>query len=157
MVLFFKSLWGKFSLFTPAGLFIILYFDYNRSICCLLLAWTEYPDHSLWWRVICLLMKGQWICLSTILLLNRLTETPSFMVICRFKLPCLFQGAYILLDYVSLCSFSVERRSKMLYNYQSKLTGNDKNNRKWPKGWVWNLNMWDVGGGALIPEDLLII
>lgn len=25
-------------------------------------------------------MKGQWICLSTTLLLNRLTETPSFMV-----------------------------------------------------------------------------
>lgn len=25
-------------------------------------------------------MKGQWICLSTILLLNRLTETVSFMV-----------------------------------------------------------------------------
>lgn len=83
--------------------------------------------------VICLLMKGQWIFLATILLLSRLTEPPSFMVNRWFTLPCLFQGAYILLlHYILLGSIFVGQRenSKFLFNPPSRLTGNDKKNRK---------------------------
>lgn len=81
----------EISLFSAIDLFIILHFDLQQ-ISLLPVIVPDWISWAFFEIVICLLMKGHWICLSTILLLSRLTEPPSFMVIWQFMLPWLFQG-----------------------------------------------------------------
>lgn len=86
-------------------------------------------------------MKGQWICLSTTLLLSQLIETPSFMMICALCCPA-YSRRHFFFFWQCLIGFDLSWSTTRTDLLEIRKRIEDSLNRSQK---VWNQNMREMG------------